>query len=176
MMNRNIRGSQLWLLLLGFTVVACGGCVERRFVITTDPPDAIVEFKRPLSASPADLQFIYNAKYEFIAQKEGYEMTVHREDVKPRWYEYFGIDFISENIIPWTIRDVRQVHITMKKLEFIPPSQMLPSAQELRNEGKAVEVPAPRNPPPQTAPVVPPTPPPSPMTPPSAGALPGPPQ
>jgi hypothetical protein len=136
-------GFQRWVLL-GLTLLPLAtGCVERRFVITTDPPEAIVEFKgRPLSASPADLQFIYNAKkYEFVAQKEGYEMTVHYEEVKPRWYEYFGVDFISENIIPWTIRDIRHVHIHLKPIEetFVQPDMMLGPANEMRERGKAIE-------------------------------------
>jgi len=84
------------------------------------------------------LQFTYNGKYEFLAQKEGYEITKHIENVKARWYEVFGLDFISENLIPFTIRDVRYVHIKMNPLQNIPPDLLLPAAQALRERGKAV--------------------------------------
>src|SRR5262245_59892758 len=92
-------------LILGLAVLPAIGCVERRFVITTDPEVAIVECKgrSPLptiSAAPADLQFTYYVTYAITAQKEGYEMAVHREKVKAPWYEYPGLDFISENLIP----------------------------------------------------------------------------
>src|SRR5438046_197036 len=85
------------------------GCVERRFVITTDPPGAIVyDWKdQPLSASPADSQFTYYGKYNFTLVKDGYETLRVEENVKAPWYGWFGVDFISENLIPFRFRDVR---------------------------------------------------------------------
>ena len=133
-------GIHRWVLL-GLALLPLGaGCVERRFIIETDPPDAIVFFKeKPLSSSPADTQFTYYLTYEFTAQKAGYEMVVHKEKVKAPWYEYPGLDFFSENVIPWTIKDVRTIHIHMEKSKFIPPDQILPQAEILRDKGRAIE-------------------------------------
>jgi hypothetical protein len=137
----------LGLAMLPFTAV---GCVERRFVITTDPVDAIVEVNNKiLSSSPAYSQFTYYVVNEIVVQKEGYEMVVRQEKVKAPWYEYPGLDFISENLIPWTIRDVRHIHIPMQPVQYIPPDQILPRAQELRIKGQAIVVP---NPPPGRTP------------------------
>ena len=133
-------GIHRWVLLGLAVLPLAGGCVERHFIITTDPGDAIIEYKGiPVSSSPADLQFLYTGrKYKFVAQKEGYEVTEHIENVKSRWYEVFGMDFISEHIIPFTIRDERRINIHLNPLQNIPPDLLLPAAKALRERGQAV--------------------------------------
>ena len=132
------------------------GCVERRFVITTTAPglppekdlsSTIIDEKGiVLSASPADKPFVYYGKYRFTAVKDGYQTTIHDEDVKPPWYEYFPLDFISENVIPWTIRDVRRVQIVLQPVPIIPPEIVLQQGQVLRQRGQAIGVPLPGGP------------------------------
>jgi hypothetical protein len=116
------------------------GCVERRFVITTDPPGAIVIDEKgfPMGAAPVDRQWIYNGTYEFRLIKDGFETQVVREKVAPRWYEYFPIDFFAENVVPWTIRDIRRFHYQMQPLAVIPPEAVLQQGQALRQRGQAI--------------------------------------
>ena len=115
-----------------------GGCVERRFVITSDPMGAVVHDERglPLGASPADKQFTYYGKYKFTLVKDGYQTQVIEENVRAPWYQWFGLDFISENLIPWTIRDVRYLHYTMQPQVAAPPEAVLNQAQNLRSTGQ----------------------------------------
>src|SRR5437763_5492969 len=93
-------------------LAACllAGCVERRFVITTDPPGAVVTDEKgiPSGAAPVDRTWVYNGVYQFKIDKDGFETQVVHENVAAKWYEYFPFDFFSENVIPWTIRDVRR--------------------------------------------------------------------
>jgi hypothetical protein len=138
-----MKTSFLRRVLLGLAILPfSAGCVERRFVITTDPADAIVELNgRVLGASTADAQFTYYVTNKIVVQKEGYEMVEKKEKIKAPWYEYPGLDFFSENIVPWTIRDVRHIHISMQPVQYIPPEQFLPRAYDLREKGQAVVVP-----------------------------------
>jgi hypothetical protein len=155
--------TRLWtLLLLTCCLGTATGCVERRFVITSDPPGAIVyDWKdRPLAAAPADTQFTYYGKYNFTLVKDGYETLHVEENVKAPWHSWFGIDFITENLIPFRFRDVRTFHFQLKPLQMMPPELLLQSANELRGRGQAIGPPAvPAQPPPQPPPVVVPTPP-----------------
>ena len=135
------------------SLLACllTGCVERRFVITTTtpglPPERdlgsiiIDERGMPLGPSPADKPFVYYGKYRFTAVKDGYQTTVHEEQVRAPWFEWVPLDFISENLIPWTIRDVRHIHITLQPMPIIPPEMVLQQGEALRQRGRAIGMP-----------------------------------
>lgn len=132
----NPRG---WLLTLALACLPClGGCVERRFVITTEPMGAVVFDERglPLGAAPADKQFTYYGKYKFTLVKDGFQTQVVEESVRAPWYQWIGLDFISENLIPWTIRDVRYLHYQMQPQVAAPPEAVLNQAQHLRSTGQ----------------------------------------
>jgi hypothetical protein len=129
------------------------GCVERRFLINTEPAGAIVyENGRPLSASPADDHFVYYGNYHFTLVKDGFQTLQVDQYIAPPWYQYPGIDFIAEELLPWRIRDVRVLNYRMLPLQ-VPNSQQLRSdAEALRSRGKAIQ-PPPSSPPAATAPV-----------------------
>jgi hypothetical protein len=130
---------------LSLLVVMLAGCVERTMVITTEPFGAVVFDERgiPLSASPADRSFVYYGKYRFTIVKDGYETLVVEEDIKPPWYEWIGIDFISENLIPWTVRDVHRFHYRLKEMQIVSGEQVLEQGKLLRARGLTIGEPAP---------------------------------
>lgn len=152
-----------WLVI----VVAAGGmssgCVERQFVITTDPPGAIVfdEKGMPMGKAPTDRSFTYYGDYQFTLVRDGYETLVVREKVRAPFYEWFLVDFFSENLLPFTLRDIRRFNYQMQPKQAIPPENVLSSAGALRERGLAIGVPlpsAPTGPGPVTAMVLPQTP------------------
>ncbi len=141
--------------LLGLTL--CGlltGCVERRFIITSDPPGAIVldEKGQPMGATPVDRQFVYYGKYRFTLVKDGCQTQVVEEPIRPPWFEWFPLDFASEILLPWTIRDVRRFHYSLPPAQVVAPEAVLQGAQQLRSRGQEI---TPQTPPssPQGAPV-----------------------
>src|SRR5260370_28645753 len=101
------------------------GCVERRFIITTEPPDAIVYDEKglPMGASPTDREFVYYGDYQFTLVQDGYETMVVREKVRAPWYEWFLLDFFSENVIPWTLRDIRRFNYQLQPKLVVPPDR-----------------------------------------------------
>src|SRR5271166_3592360 len=103
-------------------VLACttmlAGCVERRFIVNTDPPGAILYVNgRPHSASPADDHFVYYGNYHFTLVKDGFETLQIDQYIAPPWYEHPVLDFFSENLFPWMIRDVKRFNYTMTPLQ-----------------------------------------------------------
>ena len=116
-------------LALGFALLMLSavGCVEQRFIIITEPDGAIAwDYRnRPLSATPADMPFTYYGKYLFTLSKEGYETKVVEEQVRAPWYMLPGLDFVSENVLPWTIRDVRTFHYTLTPLQTMSLEDIL---------------------------------------------------
>jgi hypothetical protein len=145
------------VLVLPILLGLLAGCVERRMVITTEPFGAVVYDERglPLSASPADRDFIYYGKYRYTLVKDGYETLVVEEDVRAPWYEWFPFDFVSENLVPWTIRDVRRFHYVLTPLQVVPPEQVLEQGNPLRARGQLLGEPPPPRTPPILAPATP---------------------
>jgi hypothetical protein len=135
---------QATLLALVLAAGSITGCVERRFVITSDPPAALVMRNgQPLGATPADDHFVYYGKYHFTLIAPGYETLQVEQDVPAPWYEYPGIDFISEVLLPWPIQDVRRFHYRLEPQRMPNTQQLLDDAQNLRNRGQTIAPPEP---------------------------------
>jgi hypothetical protein len=142
-MNRpRIRMFALAALIAGL-LAGLTGCVERRFVITSDPPGAMVldEKGLPLGPTPVDKTWLYNGKYQFTLIMDGYQTLVAQEEVAPRWFEYFPIDFWTENVIPVNFRDIRRFHYTLQPMAVLPPETVLQQGQGLRARGQTIGVP-----------------------------------
>jgi hypothetical protein len=146
-------------------LLAATGCVERRMVILTECPGgcpggkdlgAIVydERDQPIGAAPVDKPFTYYGKYRFRLAKDGYETLVVEQPVRAPWNELPGLDFISENLLPWTIRDVRYFRYVLQPAQVRSPEQILDEAEMLRSFGKTVGEPSPFTPGPESAPTV----------------------
>jgi hypothetical protein len=117
--------------------------VEQRYVVTTDPPGAIVlRNYQQIGAAPADDHFVYYGKYHFTVIKDGYETLQVDEVIKTPWYEYFPLDFVSENLVAWKIRDVRRFHYHLEPARTPNTAELLNQAQELRTKGQSIGAPA----------------------------------
>jgi hypothetical protein len=112
-------------LAMAVCAAAVTGCVERRYVIYTDPP----------GATPVDNHFVYYGKYKFTIFADGYETLQVEQNIESPWYEYVGLDFVSENLIPWTIRDRRVFQYHLEPRRMPNPKELLDQAQNLRNRG-----------------------------------------
>lgn len=126
------------LLLLAATCLT--GCVERRFVIESDPPGALVLMNgQPLGATPCDGHFVYYGKYQFTLIKDGYETLQVDECFRTPWYEYFPIDFFSENVYPLKVEDVRRP-APYRLLPKVQPrtDALLGQAEQFRTKGRSL--------------------------------------
>jgi hypothetical protein len=135
-----MRNAWLWAVLI--LVATSAGCVERRYLVTSDPPGALV-FRNgmPLGPTPVDDTFIYYGNYELTLVKDGYETLRARVKIDAPWYQYPGIDFISENLFPYTIRDIRegdQFHFVLQPLQPVRPDEISRRAGELRARGQTL--------------------------------------
>jgi len=131
------------------------GCVERSYLITTDPPGAIVyENDHPIGAAPVDRPFVYYGKYRYTIVRDGCQTLVVDENLRAPFYEYPLVDFVSENMLPFTIRDKRHFHYVLPPMPIVPPDQVKAAAHILRTRGQNVGVPLAPPVPPAPAPAV----------------------
>jgi hypothetical protein len=146
-----------WLILVLLAGALPGGCVTRRYVITSEPMGAIVYRNgQYLGPTPADDYFVYYGKYKFLLVKDGYQPMDVTADLRMPWYQIPGLDFFSENVIPCKFRDVHRLHYQLTPLETVSHADVRHRAEELRDRGKSIGSPGGPVPPPPGASRVPP--------------------
>jgi hypothetical protein len=64
--------------------------------------------------------------------KDGYETLTVRQPFPVPWYEIFPLDFVTENLIPWEVRDERVVDLAMQPQASAPPDLVVARAEQVR--------------------------------------------
>ena len=120
--------------LLGVIVCTCqSGCVERRMMVRSDPPGAVLYVDDyEIGTTPVATDFIYYGTRKIRLVKDGYETLTVMQPIPAPWYEFPPIDFVSENFVSSHIRDQRVLDFQMKPQMVVPTEQLLSRAEELR--------------------------------------------
>ena len=136
MINRKRCALMGCLLLAGLL----SGCVERRFVIMSNPPGATVyRDGMQLGPTPVDDSFTYYGDRIYTLVLDGYETLQVKQPAPPPWYEIPPIDFVAENLWPFKIRDVRRPEpYQLQPLQNPNPNEVLQRGQQLRDSGRAL--------------------------------------
>jgi len=138
-MDRNLRLT--FVLCAAAACAVAGGCVQRRMTIRTNPPGAQVYVDdQEIGRTPVSTDFIYYGKRKIRLVKDGYETLTVTQPIHPPWYEYPVLEFISENVVPWEIRDERGFDFQMQPAMVVPSQALLARAEELRSSQVAVPV------------------------------------
>lgn len=131
--------------LLGVAVCAAllTGCVDRKYVINSNPTGAVVYVNDvQIGATPVENHFVYYGDYEFLLVKEGYQTLRKKVTIPPPWYEYFPIDFFSEVLWPCRQLDVHRFEtFVMEPLPAVRTDVLIDDAQKLRARGQAITPP-----------------------------------
>lgn len=123
--------------------LAVSGCVERRFVIEANVPNAQVSINdQPIGAAPAHTPFEYYGYYTITLSHPGYETLRQRIHVVAPWYAYPPFDFLAEVVWPFPIRDVRRYYFELQPAAQPRIDQLIERAEELRQRGQNLPPPA----------------------------------
>jgi hypothetical protein len=159
--------SLAWLLALALCAEPLG-CVQRRLTIRSNPPGALVYVDdHPLGTTPVSTDFVYYGTRKMRLVKSGHETLTVLQPIPAPWYEYPGLDFVSENLVPGEIRDERVVEYQLQPQMVVPSIQLLERGENLRHGAASTpQLPAPPTgptygPPPSSSPGLPDSPPPT---------------
>jgi len=121
------------VLALAALLAESAGCVERRMTIRSNPDGAMVYIDDyPIGTTPVSVGYTYYGTRKIRLIKDGYEtMTVYQPMPTP-WYEWFGVDFFSENVWPGKIRDERSFNYQLSPIVMVPNDQLVARAEQLR--------------------------------------------
>jgi len=135
--------SILIVVLLGMLVLS--GCVRRRLTVRTNPPGAVVSVdNQVIGTTPAASSFTYYGTREIRVEKDGYRTESLKQKINPPWYQFPGLDFITDTLWPWEIRDERIVDIEMIPQTLDTTENVLGRADQLRGQSRAGVITAPR--------------------------------
>jgi len=121
------------LSILALLTVAVG-CVDRRFVVSSNVPGAHVTVDgEHLGPAPLDSQYVYTGKREIRVSAPGYEPSNQLVKFEPKWYDYPGLDLFAEVIWPFRIEDVRRVHVDLQPAQPVNIPELQAKADVLRS-------------------------------------------
>ncbi len=113
--------------------------------VRTNPPGATVSVdNQVIGTSPAASYFTYYGTRELRIQKDGFRTETIRRKFKPPWYEWPGLEFISETLWPGEIRDERIIDVQLVPRELETQENVVRRADSLRNQSKMGVVTGPR--------------------------------
>jgi len=150
------------LVAVAVVISGIAGCVQRRLTIRSNPPGAYVYVDNyPIGTTPVATDFVYYGKRQFRLVRDGFETLTVEQRVRAPWYEWFGIDFISENLVPYNIRDEQTLNFQLVPQHVPSIPQLTARSEELRTTTQAQRY---------VPPAAPPQLPPGALPPPTAGA------
>ncbi len=93
-------------LLAGVVAAAgsiCGGCLQRRIHVTSDPPGATVWLNGvEVGRTPVAAEFTFYGTYDVRLHKDGHEPVAASKWAVMPWYEIPPVDFVAM-ALPWTV-------------------------------------------------------------------------
>lgn len=109
-------------MALLFTVSLClAGCVKRSILIETDPPGAQLWInEHEIGKTPVLYEFITHGRYKFRLEKPGFKPITAREMIRAPIYEWIGIDFVAEWVLPLHLKDFHHFRYTLNSQ---PPAE-----------------------------------------------------
>ncbi|MBP88701.1 MAG: hypothetical protein CMJ64_18640 [Planctomycetaceae bacterium] len=117
------------------------GCVRRRMTIRSNPAGAVAFVDdRRIGVTPVSTPFTYYGTRTVQLFKDGYEPLTVKQRFSVPWYELPPLDFITENLWPYEVRDERIVSFEMIPQQIVPNEQLLERAEMLRGNTQAGHV------------------------------------
>ena len=132
-----------WALLMFFVLSAfsCGcNSVHRRMTINSDPPNALVLVDgEEVGYTPATVDFTWYGTREITIIKDGYETLTTMQKVKTPIYQWFGADFVTENLSPFKITDRHAFNYRLQPQRQSGTNEILDRANNLRSQSQIGE-------------------------------------
>lgn len=124
----------LLILMLANCCLLSSGCVRRRLTVRSVPAGASVYVDdQPIGQTPVSTSFTYYGTRKIQLVKDNFETLTVKQTFNPPWYQYPVIEFVTENLWPWEIRDERAVDFQMIPQVIVPTERLLENAQQLRD-------------------------------------------
>ena len=135
--------TRIVLLAVVASITGTTGCVDRRFVVASNPPGAQVDIDGvPAGVSPVDIPYTYAGDRLITVSAPNRETVKQRVRLQAKWYQYPPFDFIAEILYPGRIEDVRRVQIDLPLARTVSDQELLGQGENLRARGYSLPPPS----------------------------------
>jgi hypothetical protein len=132
-----------WIVLAALLSIGLGGCVQRRMMIRSNPPEALVYVDDyEVGTTPVSHSFTYYGTRKIRLVKDGYETLTVMQPIPMPWYQIPPLDFFFENLLPGELRDYRTLNYQLRPQMVVPPDELLGRAEALRGHAQGSSAPA----------------------------------
>jgi len=132
-------------LAMMVSIVTQLGCIRKRMTLRTSPPGAMAYVdKQPIGLTPVSTSFTYYGTRSLECVRDGHKTERFLRKIRPRWYSIPPLDFFSETLWPFEIRDERIIDVQLSPELEVPRDALIASGEQLRLQaGQGVAVSAP---------------------------------
>ena len=124
-----------FILIVALSILTLNGCVERFITVTSKPTGAIVWLNdEEVGVTPVTVPFTWYGDYDVVLRKEGYQTLKTWQRAAPPFYEWPGIDFVTECLIPIPFIDRHQWDLQLKPKVAVDPQGLIERAKSLKAE------------------------------------------
>jgi hypothetical protein len=122
------------LVLLSLSAVCLSGCVQRRFIIRSQPEGAFVTIDNtPIGYTPLKVPYTYDGTREIQLEKDGFKTIQVSERFQSPWYLRFPTNFFTENFAGREIRQERLLDFELEPRTQVQENLLLERANDLRH-------------------------------------------
>ncbi|MEI8211000.1 MAG: PEGA domain-containing protein [Planctomycetota bacterium] len=136
--------------LLFCLLLLSSGCVRKRMTFRTNPSGAMVYVdKQPIGLTPVSTNFTYYGTRNIEVVRDGYRTEKFLRKVHAPWYQIPPLDFVSDTLWPFEVRDERIIDVQMTPDPEIPNDALIASGEQMRlqsSQGVAITLPPTANP------------------------------
>lgn len=117
------------VLLVAVAVLPCGGCVERKLVIRTQPEGAVLRLDGVdiATPTPVELPATFDGVHHVEIVANGYRAVTTTAEVPARWHDWFPLDIVAQFLYPGTIRETLTFDFVLEP--YVPLTQQVPEGQ-----------------------------------------------
>lgn len=144
--KRRVFTVQISMKLTLVLAISCTpGCVRKRATLRSSPPGAMAYIdKQPIGLTPVSTSFTYYGTRSIEIVHDGYRTERFLRKFNPRWYTIPPLDFFSETLWPYELRDERIIDVQLTPEPVVPVEALIASGEQLRlqsSQGIAVSAP-----------------------------------
>src|SRR5690349_170384 len=105
---------RIFLIGAALAALSQAGCVERLLAIQSDPPGAAAYLDgEKVGTTPCDVPYTWYGTRLLVLELRGFNLVRQEVILNPPWWQIVPIDFVTDILIPMTIRDRLSVSYTL---------------------------------------------------------------